>query len=61
MLCAIGAFVFLVLLNIVGLLAMEHAPASYRAGVHSVVGVIGLVAVVWTLLGWSRSQALSRP
>jgi hypothetical protein len=51
MLRAIGAFVFLVLLTVVGLLAMERVPPSYRAGVHSLVGLIGLLAVVWALVG----------
>jgi hypothetical protein len=51
MLRAIGAFVFLVLLTVIGLLAMERVPPSYRAGVHSLVGLIGLLAVVWALVG----------
>jgi hypothetical protein len=51
MLRAIGAFLFLVLLTVVGLLVMERVPPSYRVGVHSLVGLIGLVAVAWALAG----------
>ena len=51
MLRAIGAFVFLVLLTVIGLLTMERVPPSYRADVHSVVGAIGLLVVVWALVG----------
>ena len=52
---AICAFVFLVILTVVGLVAMERAPPTYRAGVHSLVGVMGLVSVSWALVGGRKA------
>ena len=51
MLRAVGTFVFLVLLTMIGLLAMERVPPSYRVGIHSLVAMIGFIVVVWALVG----------
>ena len=51
MLRAIGAFVFLVFMTMVGLLVMQQVTPSHRAGVHSLVSLIMVLAVVWALVG----------